>query len=289
MSGFTMAASQPRTIGIDLASQPKNTAACVIEWAAGDSRVVPVADVTGQPESLRDSAILELVQSPSVEKVGIDAPFGWPSEFVDAVVGWRDRQDWHVPPDDPEAEQAKLILRETDREVLQVTGLPLDPESAARRGKRPLSVTTDKIAFTAMRCVRILTELSRIEGAPVDRSGAGKIVEVYPDAALREWGVWPEEWDRERVGYKADTPEARERRGLLMNALIDRAGNWLGRDATYVESCVDLDHELDALISALVARAVAQGNSQPVADKARAEREGWIHLPESRSLEALSR
>ncbi len=59
------------------------------------------------------------------------------------------------------------------------------PRSIAQQ---PLSVSTDRISFAAIRCARILSEVARREGA-VDRSGSGKVVEVYTAAALRQWGL----------------------------------------------------------------------------------------------------
>jgi hypothetical protein len=55
-----------------------------------------------------------------------------------------------------------------------------------RRGQLPLSVSTDRIAYPAMRIARLL---GAVAGEPVDRTGAGRIVEGYPAAALRVWGL----------------------------------------------------------------------------------------------------
>ncbi len=51
-----------------------------------------------------------------------------------------------------------------------------------------LSVAADRIAMPAMRAGRIFTRLAD-QGETVDRKGTGKIVEVYPRAALKVWGV----------------------------------------------------------------------------------------------------
>jgi hypothetical protein len=284
---FQMATTASCTLGIDLASQPGGTAACVIEWRPGGPRTVPLTQLFGTDPRLHDSNLVELILRPEIDKVAIDAPFGWPVEFVDAVVGWLARQEWPVAPGDPSGDQGLLVLRETDREVIRATGLPLEDGSAARRGKRPLSVTTNWLAFTAMRCARLLAEVGRRAGEPVDRSGAGRVIEVYPDAALREWGVWPASWDQQHIGYKGTKSHHRERRRTLVDELVGRVGSWLGEDHEFIEGCVKSDDELDALVGALVARSVDQGNSQPIADPKRAAAEGWIHLPQRRSLESL--
>ena len=162
-----------RTLGIDLASQPEDTAACVVEWRPRRPRVLSAAEFLKSDGRLDDPRLLKLMLHSSIARVAIDAPFGWPIEFVDAIAAWRDRQEWRIAPADPDNEQAKLVLRETDRHVHEVTGLPTDPDAAIRKGKWPLSVSTDKLGITAMRCMRLLAEVQRRQGRPVDRSGRG--------------------------------------------------------------------------------------------------------------------
>jgi len=148
-------------------------------------------------------------------------------------------------------------------------------------------VTTDKIAYTAMRCAALLAEVGRLEGEPVDRSGEGRLVEVYPDAAIREWGLWPREWDEQRVGYKGTQKAARARREQMVDSLLETTASWLILDSDLEACCRQGDDDLDALVSALVGRAVAQGHTASVGAVARARREGWIHLPLPGSLAAL--
>jgi predicted RNase H-like nuclease len=62
------------TVGIDLAAQAENTAACSILWRAD------VADVQQISCNLSVPDLLELVKTG--RKVGIDVPLGWPSAFV---------------------------------------------------------------------------------------------------------------------------------------------------------------------------------------------------------------
>ncbi|WP_433185959.1 DUF429 domain-containing protein [Actinoallomurus sp. CA-150999] len=69
-----------------------------------------------------------------------------------------------------------LALRLTDRVVHDRTGLT------------PLSVSADRIGHAALRLAALLARLARA-GRPVDRSGTGVVVEVYPAASLRLWGL----------------------------------------------------------------------------------------------------
>jgi len=75
-----------KTLGIDLAAKPKKTAACMIDWR--DGRAVVLSLQSG----LEDRALYELIAD--ADKVGIDAPFGWPDEFVEAVAGHHGLRPW---------------------------------------------------------------------------------------------------------------------------------------------------------------------------------------------------
>lgn len=85
-------------------------------------------------------------------------------------------------------------------------------------------------------------------------------------------------------GYKGS--KAAEQRGELVAALGRRLGAGFGKKAR--QACEESDHALDALISALVARAVALGQTLPPGrGQSRAAKiEGWIHVP-SVSVRAL--
>lgn len=272
-----------RTLGIDLASKANRTAICLVEWQGNKGRVL---EPTG--DRLTDETLMREIQDERVSKVGVDAPFGWPVEFVDAVVAWRDRQEWSIPLGDPEERQSKLVLRETDLAVVDATRLPLAPGSPERRPKWPLRVSADRIAFTAMRCARLLAAVGTAEGPPVDRAGSGTLLEVYPDAAIREWGLWREDWDRpKQLTYKGGSSGAKERREVMTTAILGETRSRLQTYPNFVADCIESDDVLDAFICALVARAVESNASQPVTNRKRAEAEGWIHLPTPGSLEVL--
>lgn len=99
-----------RTIGIDLASQPKDTASCVIGWRDDGATVeMPKLGVT-------DDDILNLIRGADV--AGIDAPFGWPATEVEATYQWSMHGRWDHPP------TTELRFRLTDHYVRELTDRP---------------------------------------------------------------------------------------------------------------------------------------------------------------------
>lgn len=152
-------------------------------------------------------------------------------------------------------------------------------------GKQPLSVTTDRIAYPAMRAAGLLAHYGEVAGHPVDRGGmTGLICETYPDPAIRRFGVWPKTLPA-RASYKGDAFDVRER---ILEELA-AAAPWLVLSDVDRGHCIEFDDCLDALICALAARAVEQGQTVPppaeLAEEATVE--GWIHLPQPGSLPLL--
>lgn len=113
------------TLGIDLSAQPKETAACLLEW--GDSSC-PIARFT---VGLDNDALLALIETTSPTKVAIDAPFGWPVPFVEAVGGYAASGRWPAPAET----RRPLLLRTTDLAVIAVAGGR--PPSACRPTRSP--------------------------------------------------------------------------------------------------------------------------------------------------------
>ena len=155
-----------------------------------------------------------------------------------------------------------LAYRETDRVVTE------------RTGARPLSVATDRLGMTALRCAVLLDRLAG-DGRVVDRSGEhpSAVVEVYPAMALRVWGL-------ARPGYKsANKTAAADARLALINDL-ERAAPWLrlGDHRALMHGSADA---LDAVLAGLVALAHGVGASiRPTPDqRPRARVEGWISIP----------
>jgi predicted nuclease with RNAse H fold len=247
-----------RTLGIDLASQPKRTAAVVVEWddSGGQGHVTSVHRPVG------DEEIVALVSEDPDVRVGIDAPFGWPTAFVDGIWRWERAGRWQ-----PDLGLRDLRYRLTDLAVREAAG------------RFPLSVSTDRIGIPTFRCVQLLTRLAGPDGT-VDRVG-GRIIEVYPAAALRRWGL-------PSGGYKDDTTGALGVRAQLV-ADLARIGR-LDVPSDIRSACLESDHCLDAVICALVARAAGVGLTDvPPPDRLETIlREGWIEVPSADSLGLLA-
>lgn len=220
-----------------------------------------------------------------------DAPCGWPSAMVSAVSSWRPGGRWTAPED-----SAPFRLRRTDQFTAKSTAEAVKRNREAKvRGIKPavpLSVSADKLAMTAWRCCRLLSELAA-DGAevltdaldaPFASDGPVRVVEAYPAAALAMWGV-------SREGYKDDDARAIARHEEMLTA-IEGAGSerWLSWSDRTREQCKETDRALDALVCALVARAAMLGLVETVPNdaSAAARAEGWIALPRVGSLRAFA-
>ena len=122
-----------RTLGIDLASQPKETGVCLIEWSETGGEVVDLVR-----RALTDDVLVELMLDSRVARVGIDAPFGWPVAFVDAVATYRDSGRWL------DLEANEMRFRATETRIYEETR------------QWPLSVAMSDLA-RPMRCARLLS------------------------------------------------------------------------------------------------------------------------------------
>jgi hypothetical protein len=246
------------TIGVDLAAQRGNTAAAVVVWGDAGGRC------TGDDiyEGLADEDIVTLVGRHPDARMGIDAPFGWPAFFLDTVARWDEEDVW---PDEIDLHQ--LRFRYTDRFVREQVGW------------YPLSVSTDLISITAFRCARLLRQLAG--DTPICRVD-GRVVEVYPAAALAVWGL-------PHKNYKGPKPPAVAQRRRILKALVDKAPLNLANEV--VERCIASDHVLDGLICAMIARATELDATHrpPDAHADLIRREGWIELPLPASLESMGR
>jgi predicted nuclease with RNAse H fold len=238
------------TVGVDLAAEPAKSALAWIDWSPAGAMVDDLL------LAAQDDTVATVVSQ--ADKAGIDCPFGWPQKFV-AFVAEHEAGNVVVPEDVAGREwRRQLAFRLTDEAVRQATGLV------------PLSVAADRIAHTAMRCAGLLSRLAAT-GHPVDRCGSGLVVEVYPKASLRQWGL-------PYRSYKGAHNVLSL--GEVVDALLADAP-WLvlGR---YEEVCRSSDDALDAVIAALTARAAALDLvTVPPGPQAAAvaSREGWIALP----------
>jgi hypothetical protein len=257
------------TLGIDLASRPANTALCAIEWGGPQPIIrhlyLGQQDGTLLHDKFLVTTICELrldFEGAPIVKTAIDSPFGWPAPFVEAVRAHSNGEGWGWNIDDS---RALFERRETDRFV------------ETEFGKRPLSVSGDKIGVVAMRCAVLLNYIRERDGAAaVDPVGTGRVCETYPDPALRAWTDGDPRSLMPRESYRGVDRAAR--REDLINLISERAD--LSDPAGLLALCAARDHCLDALICALVARAAWLGlTAVPPALPGAAHSEGWIHVP----------
>jgi hypothetical protein len=228
-----------RTVGIDLASQSAGTAACTVSWSDSKAHIVAVE------EGVEDARLRELLADPGCEWIGLDVPLGWPDLFVEAVGRHRVGAPW------PASGPRELTHRATDRWLIDTLRI------------HPLSVSTDRIAYPAMRAAALTSGLPR--------DGSHRLVEVYPAAALNVW----------RLPYRRyKRAGGRDVLATLVDDLRGRAA-WIVSDESTWNTLRASDHAFDALIAALIARVHARGLCHPIPHHHRdaAAREGWICVP----------
>ena len=221
-----------------------------VEWRDGQAVVRDVAWGS-------DNAAI-LVALAEADKAGIDCPLGWPDAFIAFIVA---NQAGPVPIPRRISDRGwrrSLTMRVTDLVVREETGLI------------PLSVAADRLGHVAMRCACLLTQFAQ-GGHVVDRSGSGKIAEVYPAASLKMWGL-------PYRGYKrpGDTQVLEK----LVNGLMG-AAPWLELgDAEHL--CRYRHDVIDAVIAALTARAADRDltlRPRTPQEVSAASTEGWIAIP----------
>jgi predicted nuclease with RNAse H fold len=239
--------------GIDLAAEPKGTALAILEFANSKAKLAYLE------QGLDDQALID--KTINADKIGIDCAFGWPIEFAKFIAQNQDPTNQN-PIDGGMDFRRTLSFRETDRVIKELTG------------RWPLSVSTDRLGLTAMRCAGLLSRYQQA-GTEVDRSGSGKLAELYPGATLRIWAF-------DTTNYRVN----KEVRAKLIKELNQRAP-WL--ELAKTELMIESADAFDAVIAALAARATHQGNyHKPTPDqRASALVEGWICLP-SRELANLA-
>jgi predicted nuclease with RNAse H fold len=239
------------TVGIDLAAEAARSAMAVIRWEK------TVAVIEQLALGATDPMLVEAARP--ADKVGIDCPLGWPVAFVDFVQ--RHARGDIRPGEGRDIEARRpLAYRRTDLAVVHAGG-PF-----------PLSVSSDRIGRAAMRAAGLLSALA-MPGEPVDRSGHGRVVEVYPAAALRRWGY-------ESRRYKGG-PNAGTRR-ILVDRVLDATSSWLAISSEHRAACAQSDDVFDAVVAALNARAATLPGAVSVPgphELSEAIIEGWIAVP----------
>jgi len=243
------------TAGVDLSSQDRHTGLCAMDWSKSEATVIDLR------LGVTDQEIVDLIRT--VDKVGIDTPLGWPIAFAEAVAGHSNNGSW--PSDYRHENTTDFRLRRTDVWIWRDLGL-----------RQPLSVSSDRIALPAMRAASLLSSLT--EKVPLD--GSAIVVEVYPAAALNQWGLTSR-------GYKGR--QNRQSREALVAEFLDTTKGWLTLGTHHEDLCRSSDDAFDALIAALVARAAQMSLVEPIPqnDLQFALREGWIAVPLKCSLSKL--
>jgi predicted nuclease with RNAse H fold len=254
-----MMRGQTVTVGVDLAASARRTAVCRVVW--GDGGALTAEFVV--PEG--DEELLAVVRS--ADKTGLDCPLGWPSRFVATILAHHQGEPLPAP--------ARFEERADGRPGLDALRFRLTDDLTwkATSMRPPLSVSTDLLGVVALRAAHLLDALAAT-GAPVPRDGSGPVAEVYPAAALRRWGIRPTR------SYKSATSEARSVREHVLRSVEAGLGWTLPEDVR--AQCTDSHDHLDALVCALVARAVLVGDTRwprSPDERAAAHQEGWIHLP----------
>lgn len=260
-----------RTLGIDLATRPEKTAACMLRWPAKPGAP---AQVELLASGLDDDRLRELMIG--ADLTGIDAPIGWPDPFVKAVSAWREGKRWKG------AESSELQQRTTDSFCAATLG-ELAREREVRVPNRPLSVSADMIAATAMRAAGLLSAAEREDGLRIDRSGTrgSRACEVYPAAALFVWEL-------PSTGYKGT--RGADERAKLVRALGRKLKGIVDLTPGHRAACRESDDVLDALVASIATRAAQRKlthRPKGKGTKSIARREGWIHFPVPGSLDDL--
>ncbi|MBY8878975.1 DUF429 domain-containing protein [Actinacidiphila acidipaludis] len=247
------------TVGIDLAGYSGTTGVCRVTWA--ERPVVEVLD-GGDDEDL-------LAAVRSAGKTGLDSPIGWPVAFASLLAAHQAGRKLPVP--------SRYLPHASGRQGLgRFTHRLTDDVAWKRTGagrRRPLSVATDRLGVVAIRAVSLLERLAE-SGLAVPLDGSGAVAEVYPAHALLRWGLAGED------SYKGPKPTALAARTRILAGLTEELGLDLTEHAR--DRCTRSDHDLDALVAAVVARAVACGMTHgpdTEEESALAAVEGWMHIP----------
>lgn len=255
-----------RTMGLDISSAKARTAWAAIDW--GIDRALVAEPVCG----LDDPRLIKRLAS--ADWVGIDGPLAWPRPMVEALHSYVVTGEW------PATSKEEFRYRRTDlfvhETVLEETGKKL----------WPMSVSADRSALTAWRIAGLREHAHEQSGVRFDRSGADQIVEVHPPAALLLWGLGASGYKKSGdAGRRAEEGEARK--GLI--TAMEEKAPWLQWAPGAREACEDSADAMDAVLSAIVARAAACGLTYgpPDEDAELARAEGWVHVPAKDSLGAL--
>ncbi len=257
-----------RFVGLDLASAPQRTGVALIVVRARGTERRARATLAGENFVASDEALIDLVTNDDV--VGLDAPLGWPVDFLQAITAHHAGDRWPDVAEGDERRRDSLRFRRTD---LYVRRLEL--------GSSPLSVSSDLIGVVAMRAALLQSAWTHSQTRAEPRDGTGRVVETYPAAALRQWRFLEPRGVRYKGGAKKSREGEESVRRSMLNEIAARSETWLEIDPALRDAALRSDHVFDAVICALVALAAKAGltHRPPPEEREAARREGWIHVP----------
>jgi len=276
-----------RTIGLDIASKGSKSAICCLEWDSSGVQMIDL-DVGHFSNEKIVTKIQHLREKPGSDDcyIGIDAPFGFPISFTDAVLAM---VNITAPP------QETQVWRLTECWIKENLSI------------QPLSCTTSLITDTiAGRCLPVRYKLAA-QNALSDLIGySTKIFEVYPASALVSWKA-PLKTQNGTSSYKKNDSSGNEAKQCIVEFIfgMEKApggDSWLQIPSQNKDEYWKLLHRsddaIDALVCALTARIVSDPShpTDPAAlgvfsknELDQIQKEGWIHVPPEGSLKELAR
>ncbi len=246
-----------KLVGIDLSTNPRDCGICVLE----DHVVTHVG--RGAAHATHPEWLLSFCDGSDV--VAVDAPFGWPKPFIEALSGYElGNMLGH--------DRKRYRYRATDTWITEE--LPQkEPHREKPAPPTPLSVSTDKLGSTAMVATILLRSLAEeFRLSPRVSKSDPAVIEVYPAASLWACGL-------PHKGFKGFHESARNKRAEALAGLKTS----FDLETSYQDdSLTRWDHCFDALVAALTAREYSRSNTFDPPERFSNETlnvEGWIRVP----------
>ncbi len=247
---------ETRVVGIDCATNPRNVGLALCTITGRGAELAEVAIGTSWPAI--DEQVASWVTGPTL--LALDAPLGWPAALGESLHAHHAGIGFTEPAN-------TMFRRVTDDAV------------AARLGKRPLDVGSDRIARTAHAALSFLKRLRNNLDAPIPLAWEpGAIdtiaaIEVYPAGTLAACNL-------PSSGYKGSTDPAVSLRRELTTATRGQ----LSFGASAADQMVGTDHALDAVLCVCAGLDFLAGHAVPPEDLDLAKREGWIWVSARQGL-----
>jgi len=270
-----------RAVGLDWATEPKNRAAVVLDWA-GPGYSIRLHTVIPW---ISDDRVVQLCTGRDTHVVAVDVPFGWPRAFSEFVCGWS-----------PQGVGAREVPSSRDFRYRATDRIVQD-----ELGKNPLSVSADRIGISSRAWAELLGKHglgSRIDtgveepepepdpdAEPKAEREKPAIIEIYPGATLR--AIFPKDHPVNTLGYRQDA-DARQR---VLLSLLEHF-HITATAAHMVQLQGKAADTADALIAALTGLMYLQpvegwSVRRPTTEQQDdAAKEGWVFFPQRAAPEA---